>query len=131
MAIQVRRSIKWLLGIAAALLVLVGLTFAAFGVVVSRVPEYRVQLQNWINERSGLSVEFRKLSARVRLYGPELVFDQAVVRTGDGARVLATARRGSVAFDLWSSIRNARLTAGRFTLEAPELGLIRTREGRI
>ena len=45
--------------------------------------------------------------------------------------MLATARRGSVGFDLWSSIRNARLTAGRFTLEAPELGLIRTQEGRI
>ncbi|HJY39347.1 MAG TPA: hypothetical protein VJ299_17860, partial [Steroidobacteraceae bacterium] len=131
MRIVLRKSLKWLLGIVAASAVLLGLTFAAFGVVVSRVPEYRVQLQSWINERSGLSVEFRKLSARLRLYGPELVFDQAVVRTSDGTRVLATARRGSVGFDLWSSIRNARLTAGRFTLEAPELGLIRTQEGRI
>jgi uncharacterized protein (TIGR02099 family) len=131
MRIALRKSLKWLLGILAVTAVLLGLTFVAFGIVVSRVPEYRVQLQNWINERSGLSVEFKTLSARVRLYGPELVFDQAVVRTPDGARVLATARRGSVGFDLWSSIRNARLTAGRFTLEAPELGLIRTQEGRI
>ena len=71
---------------------LLGLTFGAFGFVVSRVPEYRVQLQNWINERSGLSVEFKTLSARLRLYGPELVFDQAVVRTPDGTHVLATAQ---------------------------------------
>ncbi|HKR35394.1 MAG TPA: YhdP family protein [Steroidobacteraceae bacterium] len=131
MRTRLRKLIKWLLGLAVATVVLLGLTFAAFGVVVSRVPEYRVQLQNWINERSGLSVEFKTLSARLRLYGPELIFDQAVVRTGDGARVLATARRGSVGFDLWSSIRNARLTAGRFVLESPEIGLIRTQEGRI
>ena len=95
------------------------------------MPEYRVQLQNWINERGGVLVEFKTLSARLRLYGPELVFDQAVVRTPDGTHVLATAKRGSVGFDLWGSIRNARLTAGRFALESPEIGLIRTKEGRI
>src|SRR5262245_47387059 len=108
MRIVLRKSLKWLLGIVAASAVLLGLTFVAFGIVVSRVPEYRVQLQNWINERSSLSVEFKTLSARLRLYGPELVFDRAVVRTPDGTHVLATARRGSVGFDLWSSIRNAR-----------------------
>lgn len=131
MRIALRKSLKWLLGLTAGAAVLLGLTFVAFGIVVSRVPEYRVQLQSWINERSGLSVEFKTLSARLRLYGPELVFDQAVVRTPDGARILATARRGSVGFDLWSSLRNARLTAGRFSLESPEIGLIRTQEGRI
>jgi len=131
MRIALRKPLKWLLGTVAATAVLLALTFAAFGVVVSRVPEYRVQLQNWINERSGLSVEFKTLSARLRLYGPELIFDQAVVRTADGTHVLATAKRGSVAFDLWTSIRSARLTAGRFALESPEIGLIRTEEGRI
>lgn len=131
MRIRLRKLVTWLLILAGTTCLLIGLTFGAFGIVVSRVPEYRVQLQNWINERSGLAVEFNKLSARLRLYGPELVFDQAIVRTPDGTHVLATARRGTVGFDLWSSIRNARLTAGRFALESPEIGLIRTKEGRI
>ncbi|HKU15024.1 MAG TPA: YhdP family protein [Steroidobacteraceae bacterium] len=131
MRIRLRQAVNWLLILAGTACLLLAVTFAGFGVVVSRVPEYRVQLQNWISERSGLLVEFKTLSARMRLYGPELVFDQAVVRTADGARVLATARRGSVGFDLWNSIRNARLTAGRFALESPQLGLIRTQEGRI
>jgi uncharacterized protein (TIGR02099 family) len=131
MTARIRKMVKWLLGLAVATVVLVGLTFAAFGVVVGRVPEYRVQLQNWINERGGVLIEFKTLSARLRLYGPELVFDQAVVRTPDGTHVLATAKRGSVGFDLWGSIRNTRLTAGRFALESPEIGLIRTKEGRI
>jgi uncharacterized protein (TIGR02099 family) len=131
MRIRISKLAKWLLGIAGAALLIIGLTFAGFGFVVSRVPEYRVQLQNWLNERSGLAVEFKTLSARLRLYGPELVFRDAVVRTPDGTRVLATARRGSVGFDLWNSIGTARLTAGRFSLESPEIGLIRTKEGRI
>ena len=131
MNVNFGKLVKWLLILSGSACLLLGLTFGAFGVVVSRVPEYRVQLQNWINERGGIRVEFKKLSARLRLYGPELVFDQAIVRTPDGTRVLATAKRGSVAFDLWSSIRHAHLTAGRFSLESPELGLIRTKEGRI
>jgi uncharacterized protein (TIGR02099 family) len=131
MTVHVRKLAKWLLILTGSACVLLGLTFGAFGIVVSRVPEYRVQLQNWINARGGVQIEFKTLSARLRMYGPELVFDQAVLRTPDGTRVLATAKRGSVAFDLWSSIRHAQLTAGRFSLESPELGLIRTKEGRI
>jgi uncharacterized protein (TIGR02099 family) len=126
-----RKFLQWLLIGVGTLMVLVALLLTAFGFIVGRVPEYRVQLQDWLNERSGLVVEFRTLRARLQLYGPELVFDDAVLRTPDRTRVLATARRGSVGFDLWESIRTGELSAGRFTLESPEIGLIRTREGRI
>ncbi len=128
------RASKFLRGLAvclAAAIVLVALLLGAFGYVVGRVPEYRVQLQTWLSERSGLDVQFRSLRARLRTYGPELIFDDAVVSTPDGTRVLATASRGSVAFDWWSSLRTRRLTAGRFSLQGPQIDLIRTREGRI
>lgn len=131
MPVSPRKLLKWLLGGLVALAIVVGLVFATFGFIVGRVPEYRVQLQDWIGERSGLIVEFRTLSARLRLYGPELVFDDAVVRTPDRTRTLFVAKRGSVGFDLWNSIANGRLTAGRFALDAPRIALIRTREGRI
>ncbi len=96
MPVSPRKLIKWALILTGSACLLLGLTFGAFGVVVSRVPEYRVQLQNWINERGGIRIEFKKLSARLRLYGPELGFDQAIVRTPDGTHVLATARRITV-----------------------------------
>lgn len=115
----------------AALIVLSALLIGAFQIAVTRVPEYRGELQDWLSEKTGLVIEFKGISARLRMYGPELVFDDAIVRTPDRTRVLAAAQRGSVAFDLWSSIRSLRLTAGRFTLDSPELGLIRTRAGRI
>ncbi|HEY5809463.1 MAG TPA: DUF3971 domain-containing protein, partial [Povalibacter sp.] len=113
------------------LILLSGLLIGAFQIAVTRVPEYRGELQDWLSGKTGLVIEFKGISARLRLYGPELVFDDAIVRTPDRTRVLAAARRGSVAFDLWSSIRSLRLTAGRFTLDSPEIGLIRTRAGRI
>lgn len=128
---KLRRFLKWLLGSLVALALVLALLMGTFGFIVGRVPEYRVQLQDWIGERSGLIVEFRSLSARLRMYGPELVFDEAVVRTPDRTRTLFTAARGSVGFDLWNSIANGRLTAGRFVLDAPEIALIRTREGKI
>src|SRR4026207_1396816 len=95
MTVHVRKVVKWLLILSGSACVLLGLTFGAFGIVVSRVPEYRVQLQNWLNERGGIRVEFKTLSARLRLYGPELVFDPAIVRTPDGPHAPATAQRGS------------------------------------
>lgn len=125
------KALRYCLITLAALAVVCGLLVGVFQLTVARAPEYRVQLQSWVSEKAGLAIEFRKLGARLRLYGPELVFDNAVVRTPDRTRVLATARRGSVGFDLWASIRSGRLTAGRFTLESPEIGLIRTRAGRI
>ncbi|AMN46644.1 hypothetical protein ACG33_05940 [Steroidobacter denitrificans] len=131
MASRAGKRLKRLLGCLAAVLVLAGLLLGAFGFVVGRVPEYRGQLQDWLNERSGLVIEFRTISARLRLYGPELVFNDAVVRTPDHTRVLAAASRGSVGFDVWNALRTGRLAAGRFTLEGPRIGLVRTHSGRI
>ena len=131
MSLLRRKSLKYCLVALATLAVACGVLIGAFQLAVTRVPEYRVQLQSWVSDKTGLAIEFRRLGARLRLYGPELVFSDAVVRTPDRTRVLATARRGSVGFDLWTSIRSGRLTAGRFTLDSPEIGLIRTRAGRI
>jgi uncharacterized protein (TIGR02099 family) len=131
MPLRPRKFLKWLAITCGVIAVLSCLLLGAFQLAVSRVPEYRVQLQGWISERTGLVIEFRKLSARLRLYGPELVFYDAIVRTPDRTSVLATARRGSVGFDLWTSVSAGRLTAGRFSLDSPQIGLIRTRSGGI
>ncbi len=117
--------------VSAVLLLVCGALLGTFQLVVARVPAYRVQLQDFLQERTGLAIEFRELGARLRLRGPELVFKGLVVRTPDRTRVLASARRGRVAFDLWQSLRSRQLTSGLFTLESPQLGLIRTLDGRI
>ncbi len=124
-----RKIAKYLLLSSISLVVLLVALAGAFGVIVARVPEYRVQLQEWISRQAGVLIEFRTLSARIRLYGPELVFDEAVVRTPDRSQVLVSAKRGTLALDLRTSVATGRIKAGRFTLDAPELGLIRTEDG--
>ena len=52
MSLSPRKVVKWLLGTLVVLAILVGLLFATFGFIVGRVPEYRVQLQDWIGELS-------------------------------------------------------------------------------
>lgn len=123
------RAFKWIVGTLIGCAALVGLLIGAFQVAVTYVPGYRVELQDWIDARTGLAVEFGALSARLRHYGPELVFHDAVVRTPDGRHVLAAARRGALAFDIWASLGSGRLTAGRFSLDGPTLGVVRTAEG--
>jgi len=126
-----RKLLKWTAITLGACVALIAVLLLGFTVAMSRVPEYQAQLQQWLSEKTQLSIEFTKLSTRLRLYGPELAFADVTVRSPDRTRVLATARGGSVGFDLWNSIRSGRLTAGRFTLESPQLGLIRTRDGKI
>lgn len=126
-----RRLFKWSAIVFGTIAVVIALLLIAFQIAISQVPEYRVQLQDWLSEKTQLSIEFSKLGAGLKFYGPELAFSDVTVRSPDRTRVLATARGGSVAFDLWNSIRSGRLTAGRFTLDSPQLGLIRTRDGRI
>jgi uncharacterized protein (TIGR02099 family) len=126
-----RKVLRWLAVTSAVCVGIVGTLLLVFQLAIARVPEQRVQLQEWLSEKTKLSIEFSRLNARLRLYGPELAFADVTVRTPDRTRVLATASGGSVAFDIWYSLRTGRLTAGRFTLDSPQLGLIRTSDGRI
>jgi uncharacterized protein (TIGR02099 family) len=126
-----RRLFRWTAIGLGTCAVLIALLLIGFQMIVARAPEYRVQLQDWLSEKTQLSIEFNELSARLRFYGPELAFADVTVRLPDRTRVLATARGGSVAFDLWNSLRTGRLTTGRFTLDSPQIGLVRTRDGRI
>ena len=126
-----RRILKWI-GVAfVAGILLCGVLVGALSIALNRVPEYRMQAQAWIDQHTGLDIEFASLHARWRWYGPELVFDDAIVRTADRKRTLAVARRGGLGFDLWTAISTARLKAGRLFLQGTELHVIRTREGRI
>jgi uncharacterized protein (TIGR02099 family) len=103
----------------------------AFRIALARAPNYRAQVQAWVSERTKLAIEFSKMDARWRFYGPELVFDSAIVRSQDLRRTFVRAKRVSIGFDVWTAISTGRLAAGRITLETPELQVVRTADGRI
>lgn len=131
MRVLARRILEWSLAALIGCAVLAVLALMVFGVVMTRVPEYRAQLQQWLSERTQLDIEFAELRGRWRWYGPELVFEKAVLRSADRRRVLAVAERGGVGFDVWAALRTGRLTAGRFSLQGTELKVVRTVEGKL
>lgn len=131
MPAPVAKFFKQLTGVVVALALLGGVLLGAFQLAVTRVPAYRTQLQQFLEQRTGLAVEFRELGARLRWAGPELVFKDLVVRTPDRTYILASAKRATAGVALWRSIAAWRLIAERVTLTYPRIDLIRTRSGAI
>jgi len=127
-----RRKIIEISAIAAgSLALLLTLVLIAFRIAISYLPDYRAQVQAWVSERTGLDIQFTRMDARLRFYGPELVFDSAVVRSRDGLRKIVSAKQVSVGLDFWTALRSWHLAAARITLLEPELQVIRTLDGRI
>ncbi|MGC3979982.1 MAG: hypothetical protein QM808_01840 [Steroidobacteraceae bacterium] len=127
---RLRRIAKWLALSLGALIVLIALLLGAFTLVMTRMPEYRAQVQTWLSKQAKLDIQFAELRAGWRGYGPALVFTQAVVRSADGQRVLATATRGGAGLDLWQALRTGRLVAARFYLQGTEIKMQRRSDGR-
>jgi|GEM_PF-421709 len=124
-----RRVLKWSLTTLIALTLLIAIVLGVFTFIMARTPAYRAQVQSWLSERAKLDIQFDGLSAGWRVYGPELVFTRAVVRSSDHQHVLARAERGGVGFDLWKAFSTGRLSSLRFTLQGTELKMQRRADG--
>lgn len=122
------RSRRWLAGALIALVLLGAAAFVGLNIALSRVPAYQARLQALVKERTGLSIDFRRVDTSLHWYGPEVVFWGAVLRTPD-RQILASARRGAVSLSLMRSLLERRVAIGRISLDGPELSVVRTPEG--
>ncbi len=128
---RVRRVVRWLAGIGAALVIVLALALGALRVLLTHIPDYRDQIQAWVNDTTHLDVRFRELDARWRFFGPEIYITGVEVYAPLGGPLLAEARAASVGFDFWRALLRAELLPGRLQLIEPEIGLVRTLDGRI
>jgi len=126
-----RKILKVLAFCGGGFVLLLAVLLIAFRIALSYLPDYRAQVQQWVSDRTGMNIQFTHMDARWRYYGPELVFDSAVVRSRDGKRRLVAARQVSVGFDVWTALWTWRLAAGRIALTQPELQIVRTAAGQI
>ncbi len=127
---RARRAFRWLAGIAAALVILLAVALGALRVLLTHVPDYREQIQAWVNDTTHLDVRFRELDARWRVFGPEIYITAVEVYAPRGP-LLAEARAASLGFDLWRALFRAEPFPGRLQLIEPEIGLVRTAAGRL
>jgi len=88
---------------------------------LDRAPHYQSEIKNWVFAQTGYHIGFAHVSPALRWYGPELYFDRLELRSKDDQRVLARARGGRIAVDIWQLLRSGRLLAGRVELDSPDI----------
>ena len=104
----------------AVLLLLLGVKLT-----LDRAPHYQAEIKDWVFAQTGYHVGFAHVSPQLRWYGPELYFDELELRSKDDRRVLARARGGRVAIDIWQLLRSGRFLAGRVQLDFPDMVVTR------
>jgi uncharacterized protein (TIGR02099 family) len=122
---RLRKIGKILLFCCAGLLGLILLLMLAVKLALDRVPQYQAEIKGWVHDQIGYHIAFARVSPAFRWYGPELYFKELELRSKDGQRVLARARGGRVAADIWQLIHSGKLLAGRIELDSPTIVIAR------
>jgi uncharacterized protein (TIGR02099 family) len=118
-------------GAVAAALILAALLLGLLRLALVLVPGNAERAQAWIESETGLRLEFDRIDARLRWFGPEIVLGDARVLDQDGTQVVFEAGEGAVGLDLLNLFRTGELVAGRIRLENPRITLVRLSDGRI
>ena len=126
-----RRLLRWAFGILGSIVVLLAIALGALRLMLAQVPEYRDQIQAWVNDTTKLDFRFRTLDARWRVFGPEIYVTDAEVFAPNGGPQLVRAKAASIGVDLARILFRAELLSGRIRLIEPEISLVRTLDGRV
>jgi uncharacterized protein (TIGR02099 family) len=118
-------------GSTAALLVGAALLITTLRIAIAYLPEHADKLRGWVERQTDMRIQYDRLDARLRWYGPEVVLQRVRVLDEDGTQTLFTAREGSVGLDLWNFFRTGQFVAGRVHLKGPRVTLVRLEDGRI
>jgi len=126
---RLRRIAKWLLIALALLLLLLGGAVAGLDLWLSRSPELAPQLVSRVEALTGLRFSYDSLTARLGLYGPELVFTNASITLKGQHNAVVAARSGRVGIDFWRAIRTLHPLSGRVVLDGAKLYVFLTQNG--
>jgi len=124
-----RKIFNWLASLVAILVIGLAILLGLFRLAAAQLPEYRAALEEKASSAVGLPVRFGSVDARLRVHGPELIFQDARVLNPDTGEVLVRARSGGVTFDLIALIRDRKVSATRVFLDGAKVRLERTRDG--
>lgn len=128
---RLARLWRVLAAVVATLLIVAALAVGALRLAIARVPENAARLQAWVEQQTGLRVEYDAIDARLRWFGPEVVLRDVRVLDQDRSQAMVSAREGSVGLDLWGLFRTGRLVAGRVRFVGPTLTVVRLEDGRV
>jgi uncharacterized protein (TIGR02099 family) len=125
---------RWLraLGIVCASLLIAGaVLLLLLRIVLAGMPDRADRVKAWVERQTQLRLEFSRLDARLRWYGPELVLYDLRILDRDDHRPMLAMREGSVALDLWNVLRAGEFVAGRVSFTGPTVTVLRLPDGSI
>jgi uncharacterized protein (TIGR02099 family) len=126
-----KRLWRLLAGTVGGLLVVAALLITALRIAIAYVPDHAHKLRAWLERETRMRIEYQRLDAQLRWYGPELVLVKPRVLDEAGTQTLFTAREGRVGLDLWNFFRTGEFVAGRVYLDRPRVTIVRLPDGRI
>ncbi|MDY6813454.1 MAG: YhdP family protein [Pseudomonadota bacterium] len=125
---MMRRLTRYGIYLGLVLAVIVSLAAGTLALLSPELPQYRQQLEQWLEARTGREIEIDELIARWHGFGPEIAVSR--IQTDD-AEGLSRLRVGevSVGFNLFDLLR-LRAQPNRVVVEQADLELARGADGR-
>lgn len=111
-----RRSLGWLAGIAAAVLIVLAVVVGLARLLLPLAPDYQDEIRRFVTEATGFDVRFRTLRASWPLSGPEIRFSDVRIAMLSDQRPVFDARELSVGVNVWRLLVDRRLQPGRIAV---------------
>jgi len=108
-----RRSLGWLAGVLAAVLILLAVVVGLARLLLPLAPEYQDEIRRLVTEATGFDVQFRTLRASWPLTGPELRFGEVRIAMLADQRPVFDARELVVGLSLRRLVLDRQLQPGR------------------
>lgn len=124
-----RRFLRTLAAVAAALVIVAAIFLGGFRFFAASLPSYKDDLQAWVSESLNIDVQYEGIDLRLGLSGPELAFFDAALFTSDSDQPFVLARRASVVIDPMALIFERQLAPTRLVFEGIEITVQRSAEG--
>ena len=119
-----RKIIKFLAAALAVVAIFVFVGLGTFQFLLTQLPNYQSEIQDWVRDALGLTLRFSHLDASWTLSGPELIFYQASI--GDGGLSVGEA---SINLNAIKLLTRRQLIVDELILQGTHITVEQTSEG--
>jgi uncharacterized protein YhdP len=124
-----KKLARKLLMVVAGCVIALALALGACRLLLTQLPSYQAQLQQWVAAELGLTFEFAAVDARWGLRGPELTFHEASVAGSDAAEPFLFAGRAAITVDPLRFLLERELTVNTLTFDGTRVTIVPGADG--
>jgi len=118
-----RKLLKYLAYLGAALVIVLAVAVGIFRLMLPRLPEYQEEIKAWASAAIGMQVEFSGMNARWRFSGPELNFIDAELAKIGATDSLLAAEEVTIGVGLLRLLTDRELVVDRILIRDTQIDL--------